>query len=334
MWIYLKYLLFPFSIIYGFITSLRNFLYDYNILESKKYNVKIISIGNLVMGGSGKTPMVEYVSRYFIKKNYKFSIISRGYKRLTKGLRLINESDTYLTVGDEPKQLYNKFGNISKVIVSEDRHKAIKLIEKENNDIYAILDDAFQNRSINKYLDIVLSSYKLPFFDDNIFPVGMLRENKNNIKRCDVLIFTNSPKNISLKEVDYIKNKSFSFLKKDVPILFSSVNYLKPICLFNSKKITKDVVISTSVANSLSFNEYIESQFNVVEKFVFKDHHIYTKKEITKIIKSLNVSKTLITTEKDAVKLCEFKDMFSDYSVYYVPIEIEFLHNKELSKYI
>tara|TARA_B100001750_G_scaffold38833_1_gene28129 strand:+ start:1363 stop:1851 length:489 start_codon:yes stop_codon:yes gene_type:complete len=162
----------------------------------------------------------------------------------------------------------------------------------------------------------------------------MLRENKNNIKRCDVLIFTNSPKNISLKEVDYIKNKSFSFLKKDVPILFSSVNYLKPICLFNSKKITKDVVISTSVANSLSFNEYIESQFNVVEKFVFKDHHIYTKKEITKIIKSLNVSKTLITTEKDAVKLCEFKDMFSDYSVYYVPIEIEFLHNKELSKYI
>ena len=129
MWIYLKYLLFPFSIIYGFITSLRNFLYDYNILESKKYNVKVISIGNLVMGGSGKTPMVEYVSRYFIKKNYKFSIISRGYKRLTKGLRLINESDTYLTVGDEPKQLYNKFGNMSKVIVSEDRHKAIKLIE-------------------------------------------------------------------------------------------------------------------------------------------------------------------------------------------------------------
>ena len=181
---------------------------------------------------------------------------------------------------------------------------------------------------------IKLISYKSPFFDDNIFPVGMLRENKNNIKRCDVLIFTNSPKNISLKEVDYIKNKSFSFLKKDVPILFSSVNYLKPICLFNSKKITKDVVISTSVANSLSFNEYIESQFNVVEKFVFKDHHIYTKKEITKIIKSLNVSKTLITTEKDAVKLCEFKDMFSDYSVYYVPIEIEFLHNKELSKYI
>ena len=129
MWIYLKYLLFPFSIIYGFITSLRNFLYDYNILESKKYNVKVISIGNLVMGGSGKTPMVEYISRYFIKKNYKFSIISRGYKRLTKGLRLINESDTYLTVGDEPKQLYNKFGNTSKVIVTEDRHKAIKLIE-------------------------------------------------------------------------------------------------------------------------------------------------------------------------------------------------------------
>ena len=129
MWIYLKYLLFPFSIIYGFITSLRNFLYDYNILESKKYNVKVISIGNLVMGGSGKTPMVEYVSRYFIKKNYKFSIIRRGYKRLTKGLRLINESDTYLTVGDEPKQLYNKFGNTSKVIVSEDRHKAIKLID-------------------------------------------------------------------------------------------------------------------------------------------------------------------------------------------------------------
>ena len=162
----------------------------------------------------------------------------------------------------------------------------------------------------------------------------MLRENKNNIKRCDVLIFTNSPKNISLKEVGYIKNKSFSFLKKDVPILFSSVNYLKPICLFKEKKITKDVVISTSVANSSSFNEYIESQFNVVERFVFPDHHIYTNNEITKIVGSLNVSKTLITTEKDAVKLCEFKDMFSDYSVYYVPIEIEFLHNRELSKYI
>ena len=334
MWFYIKYLVFPFSIIYGFFTSLRNFLYDYNILSSKKYNIKIISVGNIVMGGSGKTPVVEYLSQYLMKNKILFSIVSRGYKRLTRGLRKVVKSDTYLTVGDEPKQLYNKYGDVLSIFVSENRHKAIELIEKENKSKYIILDDAFQNRSISPHLNIVLSSYKNPFFDDNVFPFGMLREYKSNIKRADILIFTNSPQNLLKKDSKIIKIHSFNYLKNKIPILFSYIKYLKPINLFNKNFKIKDVIISTSIANPLSFNTYIKSKFNVLKSFEFFDHHKYTKIDILKLTQNLNNSTVLITTEKDAVKLCEFKDIFSDYSVYYVPIEIEFLHNRELSKYI
>ena len=334
MWFFIKYLLYPISLIYGFITSLRNFLYDYQILSSKKYNIKIISVGNIIMGGAGKTPMVEYLSKYFLKKNISFSILSRGYKRLTEGLRKVVDSDTYLTVGDEPKQLYNKFGNYSNIFVSENRHNAIKLIEKQNHSEYIILDDAFQNRSITTDFNIVLSSYYTPFFDDYVFPFGMLREYKSNVKRADVLIFTNSPNNLLEKDSEIFKNNSFKYLNKKIPILFSYVKYIKPVNLFNKSFNIKNVLLSTSIANASHFNAYMRSKFNVLKSFEFKDHHRYSKNDVLKLIKYLDNSTALFVTEKDAVKLCEFKDLFSDYSVYYVPIEVRFLYNKELSDFI
>ena len=334
MWFFIKYLLYPISLIYGFITSLRNYLYDYKILSSKKYNIKLISVGNIIMGGAGKTPLVEYLSKYFMKKNISFSIVSRGYKRLTKGLKKVVNSDTYLTVGDEPKQLYNKYGNYSNIFVSENRHKAINLIKKENKSEYIILDDAFQNRSISTHLNIVLSSYDNPFFYDNVFPFGMLREYKSNINRADILIFTNSPYNLLEKDSTIFKNHSFNYLKKRIPILFSYVKYLKPVNLFNKSFNIKNIVISTSIAKPLSFNAYMKSKFNVLKSFEFKDHHKYTKTDVLKLTKCLDNSTALFVTEKDAVKLCEFKDLFSDYSVYYVPIEVHFLYNKELSDFI
>ena len=153
-----KIILYIPSIIFGFFTGLKIFLYKKNILRPRKYKAKIISIGNLIMGGAGKTPTVEYIANYFISKNINFAIISRGYKRQTKGMIVATSKDTYLTIGDEPAQYNRKYSEKAKIIVSEDRNLALKYCD-ENNIEYAILDDAFQNLTFEKNLNVLVSSF-------------------------------------------------------------------------------------------------------------------------------------------------------------------------------
>lgn len=332
MYSFKKIILFIPSLIFGFFSGLTIFLYKKNILRPKKYKTKIISIGNLIMGGAGKTPTVEYIANYFVNKNIHFAIISRGYNRKTKGMIIATEKDTYLTIGDEPSQYNKKYSNNAKIIVSEDRNIALKYCD-DNNIKYAIMDDAFQNLTFEKDINILVSSFKKPFFYDDRFPMGMLRESKNNAFRADLLVYSNSSKKISDQKLKRFKTKSEYYLSPKTPILYSYVKYKRPIKIFGSR-VKKDVIVISSIAYPEKFYNYTNTKYNVIEKIQFKDHHIYSDEDLKVVAKKLSDNISLITTEKDAVKLCEFPDILSPYSVYYIPISTEYLFDNELSNYI
>ena len=192
------------------------------------------------MGGAGKTPTVEYLANYFIKKNIYFAIISRGYKRETKGMVVASENDNFKSIGDEPAQYFKKFSKYSKIIVSEDREVALSFCDK-NKIKYVILDDAFQNLKFDKDLNVLVSSFYKPFFYDDLFPMGMLRESKNNAKRADILIFSNCPDRISSEKVNRFKTKSKYYLREGTPILFSTIKYQEPVKIYG-KSLKKDVI--------------------------------------------------------------------------------------------
>lgn len=322
-------LYFP-SLIFGFFNGITINLYKRKILRPKKYNTKIISIGNLIMGGAGKTPTVEYLANYFIKKNIYFAIISRGYRRETKGMVVASENDNFKSIGDEPAQYFKKFSEYSKIIVSEDREVALSFCDK-NKIKYVILDDAFQNLKFDKDLNVLVSSFYKPFFYDDLFPMGMLRESKNNAKRADLLIYSNCPDKISSEKVNRFKTKSKYYLREGTPILFSTVKYQKPVKIFG-KSLKKDVIVISSIAYPELFHKYISSKYNIIEIIKFKDHHKYSDYDIKKISTKLNDDVSLVTTEKDAVKLCEYGELLSSYNVYYVPISIDFLFDDFLLK--
>jgi len=325
-------LLFPLSQIVRFFTSLRNFLYEFGILKRKIYKTKIISVGNLIMGGAGKTPTVEYISRYFLKKNIFFSIISRGYKRKTKGFIIASENDNFRSIGDEPTQYFNKFKSHSKVMVSEDRNIALKYCDDNNID-YVIMDDAYQNHSFEKDLNILVSSYNKPFFDDYIFPMGMLRESRKSANRANILIFSDCPEYMNAGQRSIFTNKSLKYSNNRIPVLFSNTNYLNPIKIFGSK-LCKKVVTISSIAYPKKFFDYVNSEYDVIKQIEFNDHHEYTENEVHSIKDILDDNISLIMTEKDAVKICEFSNILGPYSVYYIPIKINFLFKNKLSEYI
>jgi len=284
------------------------------------------------MGGAGKTPTVEYIANYFISKNIHFAIISRGYNRKTKGMIVATEKDTYLTIGDEPSQYNKKYSNNAKIIVSEDRNIALRYCD-DNNIKYVIMDDAFQNLTFEKDINILVSSFKKPFFYDDRFPMGMLRESKNNAFRADLLVYSNSSKKISDQKLKRFKTKSEYYLRPKTPILYSYVKYKRPVKIFGSR-LKKDVIVISSIAYPEKFYNYISTKYNVIEKIQFRDHHNYSDEDLKVIAKKLGDNISLITTEKDAVKLCEFPDILSPYSVYYIPISTEYLFDNELSNYI
>jgi tetraacyldisaccharide 4'-kinase len=325
-------LFFPISQIFLFFTSLRNFLFESGILKSKIYKSKIISVGNLIMGGSGKTPTVEYISQYLIKEKIFFSIVSRGYKRKTQGFIIASINDNFRSIGDEPVQYFNKFKNKAKVMVCEDRNIALKYCDDNKID-HVIMDDAYQNHSFKKDVNILVSSYNRPFFNDYIFPMGMLRESRKNANRADVLIFSNCPDDMGLEERRNFITKSQVYSDKKVPVLFTKTEYLNPVKIFGLK-LFKKVVIISSIAYPDKFFDFINSKYDVIKKIKFNDHYDYTDDDIHSIIESLGDDISLIMTEKDAVKICEFSNLLDPYSVYYIPIQIKFLFKNNLSEYI
>ena len=322
----LRILLIPFSILYYLFQLIRNKLFDLNILKTTKFNFPIISIGNLSVGGTGKTPLANYLITK-LKSKYNITFLSRGYMRKSSGYILANEYSSVNEIGDEPFLIKQTHNDIS-VAVCENRVHGIKTsIKNKNESNLFILDDAFQHRSLEASINIVLSKFNQPFFKDFIIPTGNLREPAFGINRANIIIISKCPHNLS----DTIKNEFVWKINpnSDQKIFFTSIkyeNYVLGKYQLNHKKISKqDVVLVTGIADSTALEKFLNKKNIIFNHLKFNDHHRYSKQDIN-LIKSKSKNKNIITTKKDYFKILEIENLEN---LFYQDINIEFLFNDE-----
>jgi tetraacyldisaccharide 4'-kinase len=331
----MKLLLFPFSLLYGIITFVRNKLYDWKWLPSVQYDdVYVIGVGNITVGGTGKTPFVEYLAR-LLSLNYRVAVLSRGYKRTTKGFRLADDHSTPGETGDEPYQIKRKFPGIV-VAVDANRVEGIARIRKACPDIQVILlDDAFQYRKIRPNLSVILADYHRPLYRDGMLPGGRLREWSCFARRADVMVVTKSPSGISAEEQQSIAKRYSSIFPHE--LFFTAIGYGGPLAVFpNCKPLPAndlqpyDVLLVTGIANPKPFEAYMRQHAASVQTVTYPDHHAFSAKDIKNITDRWNAlpstNKILMTTEKDAVRLQQaaIPDRMAT-CCYYVPIEVDFM---------
>jgi len=351
-----RLLLFPISIIFWIVVVLRRLAHQKGWLRSTTFDIPTVCVGNLNLGGTGKTPHVEYITR-FLSQHYQIAILSRGYGRKTKGY--INTHETknlssrgygrktkgYINahetinlssemIGDEPMQYVTKFPNVE-VAVCEKRKTGIeKLVEKNPKLDVIVLDDAYQHLSVNYSVRILLTEYHYPFFNDFLFPVGTLRDYRNAAKYSDIILVTKCPESLSQEE-------KTTFLQKLKPrqhqsVFFTKISYKLQVTS-NKLQVTSNnsntnncqFLLVSGIANPAPLVKFLENKYGKIHHLRFADHHSFTKKDIEKIIKTKNRlggdSCVILTTEKDAMRLQLFANM-PEYIT--VPIEIEFIENE------
>jgi tetraacyldisaccharide 4'-kinase len=333
--IVIKLLLLPFSLIYGLVVIIRNYMYDKNIMSSTSFSLPVISVGNLSVGGSGKTPHIEYLIR-LLKDHINIGTLSRGYKRKTSGYLQIFQNTKPKDSGDEPLQFKRKFPDIM-VAVSENRDIGIISMVRDKPDIQTILlDDAFQHRAVSPHLNILLTEYNRPFYDDFFLPSGRLRESRSGYKRADIIVITKCPEQLSTSERDEIIKKIEP--QKGQQIFFSKYKYAKPYYLFDPKytfELNSDfqVLLLSAIANTDYLMQYLEPKVSEIVQMEFPDHYDFSPNDIANMNTYFNrmhkQKKVIITTEKDAMRLNEHKDYLTknNLPVFVLPIEVEFLNN-------
>jgi tetraacyldisaccharide 4''-kinase len=316
----LRKILFPFSVLYGLITSIRNFLFDKGILKSYSFDLPIIAVGNLSVGGTGKTPQIEYLIR-LLSPNYRIATLSRGYKRKSEGFVLADENSDAAILGDEPFQFYKKFPNIQ-VAVDADRRNGIEQLLKISQPDIVLLDDAFQHRKVKAGLYVLLTAYGDLYSDDLILPAGNLRESRNGAERAKIIVVTKCPPDLSAKEQDRIQKKLK--IDSDQKLCFTSIAYdefvfseEKQLSVSEIKPVDK--LLLAGIAKPEPFFAYLQSENDVI--LTFPDHHHFTEKDIAEI-KNKAQDKKIITTEKDFVRL---KGRLPDSQLFYLPIKSHFI---------
>tara|TARA_A100000171_G_C2126253_1_gene143710 strand:- start:18 stop:1076 length:1059 start_codon:yes stop_codon:yes gene_type:complete len=327
----LRWLLFPVSVLYGWLMSFRNHLYNIGKKSQVEFDRPIVSVGNLSMGGTGKTPMVEYLIR-LLQEDYSLATLSRGYRRKTRGYRMASEADTAETMGDEPFQYYRKFGTKISVCVGEERVLAIPsaIMEKEDIEVF-LLDDAYQHRKVARDFNILLSDFNHPFYEDYILPTGELRESRSGAKRADCVIITKSPETIDEQERREIKANVKVYLGEK-PVFFSRIIYDTPLPVFKNQPDSlpkgSTVLLLTAIADNRMFKSEVERNYALKQEFVYQDHHGFTSKDLDGLLSYLKAQKEeiqIITTEKDMVRLLTLADhlLFKKAAVFYIPIRFE-----------
>jgi len=326
-----RFVLFPFSILYAGAVRLRHFFYDMKWFSSVRFNFPVISVGNLSVGGTGKSPMIEYLV-HMLKDDYKPAIVSRGYKRRTKGYVLANEKMTALEIGDEPMQFKLHFPKIP-VVVCERRIEAIPFLLQDCPDTsIVLLDDAFQHREITPSFSILLTDYYNLFTRDFTLPTGDLRDLRSAYKRADIIIVTKCPSGLTDQQMKKVEQEIKPFPHQHV--LFASLEYDKLYSLSNPE-IKKDllsetgVLLVTGIANPMSLKQYLQQQENGYEFLSFPDHHIFTIDDLRMMKKKFHemkeADKIIVTTEKDAVRLFKFKNELNELPIYVLPVRHHFL---------
>lgn len=330
-----KILLFPFAVIYGIITSLRNLLYDWKFLQSKSFDVHTICVGNLAVGGTGKTPHVEYLIK-LLQDEVKIATLSRGYKRKTTGFIHADENSTALDIGDEPLQYKTKNPNLD-VCVDANRVNGVKkILSFPEPPKVIILDDAFQHRALNSELKIVVSEYSNLYLNDCMLPAGTLRESKAGIKRADIIIISKTPDKTTaieirnvIKDIKPLAHQQLFFTWLKYGELVGFQNPTETIDTLNDL-FRYRIVLFTGIGNPSPMVTYLKEYASDVKHIQYPDHHQFTIQDIADIRAELDAfeggNKIVITTEKDAMRLkgSDLQDIANTLPLYVLPIEVDF----------
>jgi len=333
--------LYPFSLLYGLITGIRNFLYNAKIFKSHEFAIPVICVGNLAVGGTGKTPHTEYLIN-LLRKNFNVAVLSRGYRRKSSGFVLADKSSQVTDIGDEPMQIFRKFPEVT-IAVDNNRVHGVKTILKEKpGTSVIILDDGFQHRRITPGFSILLSDFEKPMIKDHLLPYGNLRESVHNMSRADIILITRSPENVSpiqrrimVKEINKAPYQN---------LFFTSINYKNPVLVFSISRDATDnftgsesddrgIVLVTGIANPEPLYLYLTKSYSEIVHLKFRDHYYFTLKDIEKIINTWynlkSTAKYIITTEKDAARLREFTNIAEPArsAFYYIPVGVYFLND-------
>lgn len=325
-----RILLFPFALLYWLGIAIRNWLYDKNISKSSSFALPLICVGNLSVGGTGKSPMVEYLLE-LLKDRFKVATLSRGYKRKTTGYALANEQSTALEIGDEPMQFHLKFPDVP-IAVGEERMVAIPQLLHDRPDTEAIiLDDAFQHRAVRAGLNILLTEQGNLFTRDFYLPAGDLRDLKSQYKRADIIIVTKCDPDLSVQEKeDIIKEIN---PQPGQSVFFTTIRYGRIRHIIHKMDYTltdqAEVLLVTGIANPKPLKAWLETNSKSYHLLQYSDHHIFSiddLKEIRKKFESIEaVNKIILTTEKDAVRLVKFGAGIEDWLLYVIPVRHDFL---------
>ena len=333
----------PLAFIYKIVIDIRNKFFDWKILPSEDFDFPVISVGNLTVGGTGKTPHTEYLID-LLKDNYKVALLSRGYKRKTKGFQLATPNSPAWEIGDEPHQIKSKFPNIHVAVDADRRHGIHRLCEEEvsKNLEVVLLDDAFQHRYVTPGLNIVLMDYNRPIYEDALMPMGMLREPKSGLERAHIIIVTKCPKDI--KPIDFrVVTKNLG-LRPYQRLFFTTFSYGDMRAFGDSRKQkslselapTTHVLLVTGIATATPLVEKVCEHTEQITHMEYGDHHDFSQEELCEISKTYAaidaMDKLIITTEKDAARLRSLPlDEVITENLYILPIRVEFLQDQQQS---
>ncbi|MBM3169589.1 MAG: tetraacyldisaccharide 4'-kinase [Bacteroidetes bacterium] len=323
------YLLAPAAFLFHGITAVRNMLFDQGLIPSKKSPIRTLVVGNLSVGGTGKTPFVEFLVRK-LRDEVAVGTLSRGYGRSSKGFIQLVPNSSADEVGDEPLQLYRQFKEEIPVFVGEDRVVATQKIQQLRPELQLlILDDAFQHRKLNPDFRIVLTPYNSPFSKDYLLPMGRLRESRVGAKRAELVVVTKCPANLSQEEKNKLAKELAPYLTPEADLFFSTLNYGRPYQLAGpSQTDFKTVIALAGLADNGPFLDYCKQQYAVVDSFSFPDHYAYRPEDAARILKVLREEKgsnaVLLTTEKDAAKLKSLAatEIWSKIPIFALPIQV------------
>ncbi len=328
-----RILLFPFSLVYGLAIIIRNFLFDKNILKSSGFNLPLVAVGNLSVGGTGKSPMVEYLLT-LLQYQYKLATLSRGYKRKTKGYALAHASTTALEIGDEPMQFHQKFPDVA-VAVGEARIEAVpQLLHDRPGTEVIILDDAFQHRSIKAGFNILLTDCNNLYTRDFFLPTGDLRDQQSSAKRAQVIIVTKCPPNLShetrervIVEIEPLPQQNVFFTTIEYGIPYHIISKEQKVINHND-----EVLLVCGIANPAPLKQFLGEHAKTYYEQMYSDHHIFTiddLKEINHRFEEISAQqKIILTTEKDAVRLTKFDGALLNMPLFVVPVKHRFLFNE------
>lgn len=339
----MRYLLFPFSLLYALVMRIRNFLFDKGILTTTSFPIPLIAIGNITMGGTGKTPHTEYLIRLLLQKKQKIAVLSRGYGRKSHGFIKLSVEDDVSRVGDEPLQMKQKYPSLC-VAVDEDRVDGVKRLLAEDKNLEAILlDDAYQHRYIKPSYSILLVDYARPLDNDRVLPAGRLREPRSGVKRADAVVITKCPSDLDPQMCESAYRLRLG-LEGRQNLYFTTITYDRQFYSVANKgerfslgdlnaQIT--LLVVTGIASPQPFYNYLKQQVGSVIPLSFPDHHRFTEGDLLRIEKEWQAIASrpayVVTTEKDAMRLrSDVVEAYTFYtSLYYCPISVKFLGEGE-----